>query len=295
VRKCQNQNCPTLASLATMSPWDRVGHDSSSEKAYVYEQTRRREERHARSIEIPSENTPLNQPRRANEDEMDSKHEFGLWLLCILCLLVLAHLFISIIQIEIGSQPSCMSAAECATQRRQWELEEQARLKREREERQRQRLSAGMSWETPAAEHCTAYSVRQYSAQLMNIPVYEDWVEACNMTAVTIHNITFDSPQRCEDRGFWGGVHGYWSVAFDEPACIPYWGPFEYKNCVGTGSGKRWVSSRLWNVNTGDDWDSMCASTPTEINSIRYATPTSCENKLLGVWGHWDIPDSECN
>ncbi|KAF8591071.1 hypothetical protein K439DRAFT_1402674 [Ramaria rubella] len=214
-----------------------------------------------------------------------------------------------------------ISPAECTELKRRWELEEQQRLKREKlerqrrlerearerqrrlerearerqrrlereaQERQRQRLLAGMIWETPSAQQCTSYNIREYSSRLMNIPWGDNWVEACNMTAVTIRDITLTSPDKCEDRGFWGGMHGYWYV-LEQPECVPFWGGFEFER----------VTSRLWNINRGDDWDVMCSSTPAEINGIHYAAPDSCETKSVsvisyGIWGHWDVPDSKC-
>lgn len=94
---------------------------------------------------------------------------------------------------------------------------EQERQREEEERRQRMNLY----WDTPvlASQSCHSYAskldrsihtlydtylehqAREYTARLWNIPTFGyDWTQACNETAIHIHNVTIESPTWCENR-----------------------------------------------------------------------------------------------
>lgn len=40
------------------------------------------------------------------------------------------------------------------------------------------------------------------------------------------------------------------------------------------------IESRLWNLQKGDDWATICATTPADIHDIHYPQPTYCHDKV---------------
>jgi hypothetical protein len=76
------------------------------------------------------------------------------------------------------------------------EREEAERVEREKWERQRMRLY----WDDIQAEkRCIAYGTRKYSARLANLLPGIDAIEACKATPLTIHGVTPDTPDYCEN------------------------------------------------------------------------------------------------
>lgn len=163
---------------------------------------------------------------------------------------------------------------------------------------QRERLlyrNLGMVWEIPVqSKHCTAYNSRTYTARLWSIPTGFNWDKACKYMQITIHNQTFEEPALCDNRGFWGGMNGQWNV--EDVTCRPYWGHFRDVGCTGSGSGSRRVESRLWGLRKGEDWFSMCETSPATLFNVHYGEPTCCENRgfFNGMWGIWDVEDAVC-
>ncbi|KAJ7101202.1 hypothetical protein C8R44DRAFT_747390 [Mycena epipterygia] len=89
------------------------------------------------------------------------------------------------------------------------------------------------------------------------------------------------------------GVIGHWMVA--EPSCVTHFDDFKDKGCTGSGSGRRRIESRLWNLQGGDDWGDMCSTTPADFRGLHFESPEICENwGIYGVWGIWNIEDREC-
>ncbi|KAJ7087656.1 hypothetical protein B0H15DRAFT_781230 [Mycena belliarum] len=181
--------------------------------------------------------------------------------------------------------------------RETWARECEAGRRAEEREREEaaERVRAGFAWDGVQAEqHCARYSTRRYSARLANVPREYDPVKACRETAFEIHGRRIASPARCEDRGC-QGVFGHWDVDYSEPACIPHFDGFRDKGCTAAGSGRRRIESRLWNLQSGDDWQDMCSSTPADFDHMHFDGPSMCENwGISGVWGYWDIEDKTC-
>jgi len=143
--------------------------------------------------------------------------------------------------------------------------------------------------------HCSAYGTREYSARLMNIPTSYNWMKACQNMPVTIHNTTINTPDRCEDRGFSGGVHGFWLIDFNEIACLPMWGDFIDENCTAEGSRLHRTVARLWNIQNTDNWMQMCATTPADLHGFHFDGPKHCVHKgLWGIYGVWEYEDQSC-
>ncbi|KAJ7207739.1 hypothetical protein C8J57DRAFT_1319649 [Mycena rebaudengoi] len=174
-----------------------------------------------------------------------------------------------------------------------WEAEKRA--DEQRKEKEQERLRASFYWEDLRAEQrCLRYGARRYSARVANVPREYDPVQACKETAVEIHGVEILSPTQCEDKGC-GGVFGHWTVDYLEPTCKPHFDDFNDKGCTSPGSGRRHIESRLWNLQSGDDWSDMCSTTPATFRGLHFDSPEICENwGIRGVWGYWNIEDPAC-
>ncbi|KAJ7905915.1 hypothetical protein B0H13DRAFT_731197 [Mycena leptocephala] len=118
-------------------------------------------------------------------------------------------------------------------------------------------------------------------------------VQVCSETAIEIHGVKIASPNQCEDKGS-DGVFGHWNVN-SEPSCVTYFGDFADKGCTSEGSRRRRFESRLWNLQSGDDWREMCTTTPADFRQMHFEGPDMCEYRgLFGVWGMWELEDSGC-
>jgi hypothetical protein len=125
--------------------------------------------------------------------------------------------------------------------------------------------------------------------------MFYDWVKACKQTPIVIHNKTIKTPDRCEDRGVWGGMRGAWLVNFNEMACLPLWGDFNDKGCTAEGSRLHRTESRLWNIQPGEDWKRMCATTPADLHGIHFDSPKYCDDRgIWGIYGVWELEDPNC-
>ena len=101
----------------------------------------------------------------------------------------------------------------------QWEREEEEhrryleeRPKREEEERQRM----NMFWTDPESHTCTSYGTREYTARLVNVPVYYDRrVEACMAMPIQVHGVEYKA-KWCEDH-----VRLLYFCLYDWLMCVP--------------------------------------------------------------------------
>jgi hypothetical protein len=82
-------------------------------------------------------------------------------------------------------------------------------------------------WDTPQPGQCHSYGKRQYSARLWGIPFRWGWLEACEVTPIKIGGLLINKTDKCENRGFWGGMVGHWIVDVDEPQCMPFFGEMQ--------------------------------------------------------------------
>lgn len=151
-------------------------------------------------------------------------------------------------------------------------------------------------WDNPQPGQCHSYGKRQYSARLWDIPYTWGWLEACEVTPVKIHGVSINRTDRCENRGFWGGMVGQWIVDVDEPECMPHFGEKHDVGCLARGSGMKRIEAQIIGIKQTDDWESMCNTTPTTIDGTAYSGPTFCINKVhnnqkIAVWDH---PDPTC-
>lgn len=61
------------------------------------------------------------------------------------------------------------------------------------------RATVNVLWgELQRGERCLGYKTRKYSAQLLNLPFFSNWMETCKTAQIEIHGRVFDRPQRCE-------------------------------------------------------------------------------------------------
>ncbi|TDL29226.1 hypothetical protein BD410DRAFT_9741 [Rickenella mellea] len=153
-----------------------------------------------------------------------------------------------------------------------------------------------MHWDEPRPSRCVEYGIREYTAHLLDIPSTYDRRKGCEYTPVTINGFSLETPTYCDDKGWWSGVFGHWHLD-NQTICTPYWAsPLEDVGCTGEGSGKHRLQARLWNLQSGDDWDHMCATTPVIIHGVEYPSPTSCHDWgiIYGMYGIWDVDDPNC-
>ncbi|TEB23645.1 hypothetical protein FA13DRAFT_1639601 [Coprinellus micaceus] len=143
------------------------------------------------------------------------------------------------------------------------------------------------SWENlKGAEHCLRFATRQYTARLANAPSDVPAVKTCRETAADIHGVPI-LPHFCRDLGMAGGVWGHWVIDFEEPACLTKWGNFVDKGCDDQGESAmtRRFEALLENMQDGENWQIMCATTPADIKGFHFPTPTMCERSVrTRVW-----------
>ncbi|KAH0826281.1 hypothetical protein J3R83DRAFT_5753 [Lanmaoa asiatica] len=101
--------------------------------------------------------------------------------------------------------------------------------RRKREEEDRQKLN--MFWGGIEPHTCTTYATREYTAQLMNLPIaWEHRVEACKATPLEVHGTSY-LPKSCEDKGP-GAVIGRWEINRHEPDCATFWNWYKDKESL---------------------------------------------------------------
>ncbi len=143
-------------------------------------------------------------------------------------------------------------------------------------------------WGPFEREHCTAPGRRQFSAVLHDIPVGASWEQTCAATAAVVEGASFTAPSRCRNTGLamWG--------EFDVPdaSCAARWGPFRKEHC--TAPGARQHTSVLAGIPAGMSWEVACANTPATIAGVSFTSPSRCVNKMVAMWGEFDVPDASC-
>ncbi|KAH9948358.1 hypothetical protein B0H21DRAFT_707787 [Amylocystis lapponica] len=173
-----------------------------------------------------------------------------------------------------------------------WRLEEERQC--HAQERERLQLYWGP---LDRGHHCAAYGTRAYRARLWGIPLFHDWIETCEHMPLMINGGVIDKPMKCEDAvGYVRWAIGYWLVDFGEPDCLPYWGRFYDKGCVGAGTGLHRWEARLWNLHGEDNWMTMCSTAPATIRNMHFDGPKYCENRgfFFGMVGMWEYEDDSC-
>jgi len=176
--------------------------------------------------------------------------------------------------------------------RERWRREVEERERREEEERQRRH----MFWGHVQPHTCTTYATREYTAQLMNLP--RNWghrLDACRATPLEIRGISY-LPKTCEDRGP-GFVIGRWGINEREPDCTTFWDEYHDKGCSSPGSGKKYITHKLMNLPDDwkkADWKEFCATTPAYFNNMQFPGAQECFTSVFGVYGQWEIDDSNC-
>ncbi|KAJ7602241.1 hypothetical protein DFH06DRAFT_1208558 [Mycena polygramma] len=151
------------------------------------------------------------------------------------------------------------------------------------------RVRAGLYWgDLKSEKRCLRYDTREYSA-----PLLYNTAQACTDMPVEIHGVKISRPDQCDDKGS-SGVFGHWTVN-SEPACVTYFGEITEQGCTSPGSGRKRFEARLWNLQPGDDWREMCATTPADFRRMHFDGPDMCEHHgLFGVWGMWELKDRTC-
>ncbi|RDX53919.1 hypothetical protein OH76DRAFT_1479681 [Lentinus brumalis] len=162
-------------------------------------------------------------------------------------------------------------------ERQAWAREgEEWTRRREEEERHRKDVEwrrQGVHWKGPWKNGgCHEYGVQSYSADLLDIPGDLNWREVCEDMPIQIECSRYDRADKCE-RNEHGNVWATWGAL--------------------RRSGMRRYESRLMNLHDGDDWNTMCNTSPATIGGVHYDRPTVCEDKngRTGIFNH---PDGWC-
>lgn len=144
-------------------------------------------------------------------------------------------------------------------------------------------------WDTPVpSKQCHSYGKREYSARLWGIPSGWDWMEACKVTPVKIDGVMIYQADRCEDKGWWGGVVAHWIVEEEDSLCRPWFDVKQDQGCIG--SSLRRHEAPILGIQRNDNWEVMCSTTP----DVDYKRPTHCVNKphtthKTAVWDRFDV------
>ncbi|TBU46629.1 hypothetical protein BD309DRAFT_953781 [Dichomitus squalens] len=175
------------------------------------------------------------------------------------------------------------------------EKEEWARRRRE-EEMHRKEMEwkrKGAHWSEPSGSaQCTAFETRMYTAELLDLPMNVDPIQACSDMPINFHGRILDEPAHCENKG--DRTWATWYIDFDEPQCATYWDTLRDKGCSAGERGYRRFTAGLLNLRSGDDYDEMCRTTPANIGGVHFDHPTACERNWFGRTGIWDVPDGRC-
>ncbi|KAF8647825.1 hypothetical protein AX16_006527 [Volvariella volvacea WC 439] len=175
---------------------------------------------------------------------------------------------------------------------REWQRRIDEILRKEKEWEEIEERKNALHWEElKPDDHCSQYGTRRYTATL---PVPSDWDghRYCLMTPIKILGINYTKPLQCEEvgRGRW---RGYWDA--HEPDCSTYFEDYHDKGCTGPRSGFHRYEAHMGNLLGGDDWRTMCSTTPAYLMGREYPSPHHCANwGIHGIWGIWFIEDSEC-
>jgi hypothetical protein len=155
-----------------------------------------------------------------------------------------------------------------------------------------------LKWGDFKKDNCMGDQLRQYSAQLMNVPGGMSWQDACEAAKHIGYGSTAGSndlksrldkdsdeslPDRCEQGAAVGIATGIWGE-FDvtDSSCKLNmgdltWGSWKRGDCItvplsldenGLPSGSRKLreySSVLWNIPNGQDWEKACSKMKVEI------------------------------
>lgn len=147
--------------------------------------------------------------------------------------------------------------------------------------------------EVQRVDKCTSHGTREYWAQMYDIPPGHSWIKTCEATPIKFRGQDIGAPSRCE-QNILGGIRGYWQID-GELDCTPFWDRFRDKGCTGAGSGFHRWEARLWNIKRGDDWMTMCSTTPATIQGIQFDHPTYCVDEgIAGIMGMWETQDTLC-
>lgn len=180
---------------------------------------------------------------------------------------------------------------------RQKKIDDKEReIKEEKDRRER----AGLVWaHLTMHERCLEYGTRQYHAELLNIPQWEDAHRWCMETPIKINGFEHDHPDYCTVEGSSEGngqVIAYWTVRSHEPTCMTGWFKLQDKGCGLYGSRQRMFEAMLWNHQAPwDNWREMCSTTPIRFDDHVFDQPISCDHRgREGIWGTWAVHDDTC-
>ncbi|KAF9569003.1 hypothetical protein CPC08DRAFT_757203 [Agrocybe pediades] len=142
---------------------------------------------------------------------------------------------------------------------------------------------------------CLGFGTREYTARLWGLPFFSNWMETCKDTETNIRNVVVQHPSYCENKWPFGGIIGHWIVDFGEQDCVARWGKIVDQGCLKDATKTRRFQARLWDIKSRHDWTRICATAPVVIHGLRIPKPNSCDDRgLWGIYGIWDLEDSNC-
>ncbi|KAF9534770.1 hypothetical protein CPB83DRAFT_842917 [Crepidotus variabilis] len=157
------------------------------------------------------------------------------------------------------------------------------------------KTSWNVTWSKPeVSQTCHGFGTRQYTANLVNLPFFASWEDACRNTPVVIGGATYIHPSACEKGWLFGRVKGRWIVKSEDEVCLPHWGTPKDKGCSSAGSQRRHFEARLLRLKDGENRMALCWTTPIFIHGRPVPKPASCREGIWGVYGVWDVEDAAC-
>lgn len=143
-------------------------------------------------------------------------------------------------------------------------------------------------WGSFQRDRCTYNCKRQYSSVLKDIPRGTDGNTACKNTPANINGNLFSGANRCTVS--WWRQWGQFDVRDD--SCCPYWGSFQKDRC--TSNCQRQFSAILWNIQSGENWDTSCKNTQANVNGVQFSGAKRCPQAGGHQWGEFDVRDDSC-
>jgi len=205
----------------------------------------------------------------------------------------------SFVEFKLEARRASTEASALIAEREKWGVEKQ-NMRHDRElwgKVPEDRDPPATNWiYTKPSRACRAYGKREYWGAITRIPKGWDAVDACMNTPARIKGVDI-KPYRCAFVRDSPYIHGYWVVDWGQDDCKPKHKDIHDTGCTNHRSGLNRIEAQVVGIIDSEeqDWRLMCESTPFTWDSVKYTSPTRCEERDLGVKvAVWDVPAESC-